>query len=128
MIPKIIHGVKSHQYEVFLAFCMLFVGLIGYNLGKIQALKQAPISISNNEAAIYIAGEKNENPEIVSQAAKTQKRRDGKVVVSKKATSKKYHFPDCQGALKIKEENKLWFENEVAAQKAGYTLAGNCTR
>ena len=52
--------------------------------------------------------------------------KDLRVVVSKASTTKKYHFTWCAGAKQIKETNKLWFETELLAQKAGYTLAGNC--
>ena len=54
--------------------------------------------------------------------------RDPRVVASKNSTTKKYHFTWCPSAKKIKEENKLWFDNEETAIKAGYALAGNCTK
>ena len=49
---------------------------------------------------------------------------EGFVVGSK--TGKKYHFPWCAGAQQIKEENKVWFANEVEAKAAGYSPATNC--
>ncbi len=49
---------------------------------------------------------------------------EGSVVGSKNGT--KYHLPHCSGAGSIKEENKVWFASESAAQAAGYTRAGNC--
>ena len=49
---------------------------------------------------------------------------EGFVVGSK--TGKKYHFPWCAGAQQIKEENKVWFANEVEAKAAGYSPAANC--
>lgn len=48
----------------------------------------------------------------------------GKYVASKNGAA--YHFPWCAGALKIKEENKLWFQTKGDAEKAGYKPAGNC--
>ncbi len=48
----------------------------------------------------------------------------GGVVASRNGT--KYHAPWCSGASRINEENKIWFENEVAAKVAGYTPAKNC--
>jgi hypothetical protein len=38
----------------------------------------------------------------------------------------KYHLPWCSGALRIKEENKVWFKTKEEAEKAGYTPASNC--
>ncbi len=49
---------------------------------------------------------------------------EGFIVGSK--TGKKYHFPWCAGAQQIKEENKVWFANEVEAKAAGYSPATNC--
>lgn len=51
-------------------------------------------------------------------------RPEGSVVGSKNGS--KYHLPRCSGANAIKEENKIWFASESAAQAAGYTRAGNC--
>lgn len=48
----------------------------------------------------------------------------GQVVASKNGT--KYFLPWCGGASQIKEENKIWFADNEAAEKAGYTPAGNC--
>jgi len=46
------------------------------------------------------------------------------VVASKKGS--KYHFPWCVGASQIKEENKVWYENEEEAIRAGLEKAKNC--
>jgi hypothetical protein len=48
----------------------------------------------------------------------------GTYVASKSGT--KYHLPDCSGAKRIKEENKVWFETKEQAAAAGYTPASNC--
>lgn len=46
------------------------------------------------------------------------------IVASK--TGKKYYFVWCKGATNIKDSKKIYFDSEVLAQKAGYTLANNC--
>lgn len=48
----------------------------------------------------------------------------GKIVGSKNGS--KYHYPWCQGAERIKEENKVWFATAAEAKRAGYTPAANC--
>lgn len=48
----------------------------------------------------------------------------GKYVGSK--NSDKYHAPWCSGALRIKEENQIWFATKEEAESAGYTPASNC--
>ncbi|MFH1608762.1 MAG: hypothetical protein ABH951_01935, partial [Patescibacteria group bacterium] len=49
---------------------------------------------------------------------------EGLLVGSKNGT--KYHYPWCSGALRIKEENKVWFNSMEEARQAGYTPAANC--
>lgn len=48
----------------------------------------------------------------------------GKVVASKNGT--KYYLPDCAGASRISDANKVWFVSADAAVKAGYEPAANC--
>lgn len=48
----------------------------------------------------------------------------GKYVASKSGAA--YHYPWCPGALKIKEENKIFFNTKEEAEKRGYKPAGNC--
>lgn len=48
----------------------------------------------------------------------------GKYVASK--TGKKYYLPNCSGANRIKEANKVWFATVESAQAAGLTPAANC--
>jgi len=48
----------------------------------------------------------------------------GEYVGSK--NSDKYHYPDCSGASKIKEANKVWFKNQAEAVAAGYVPCKIC--
>lgn len=41
--------------------------------------------------------------------------------------SDKYHYPECSGASKIKEANKVWFKNKAEAAAAGYVPCKICT-
>lgn len=49
----------------------------------------------------------------------------GQVVASRNGT--KYYLPQCAGAARITDANKVWFASVSAAEAAGYTLAANCT-
>ena len=46
------------------------------------------------------------------------------VVASKNGT--KYYLPECAGASRISDTNKVWFVSTAAALAAGYTPAANC--
>ena len=48
----------------------------------------------------------------------------GKYVASKSGS--KFYLPSCAGAKRIRDENKVWFETEAAAEAAGYSPAANC--
>ncbi|HEY4474913.1 MAG TPA: hypothetical protein VJC06_03260 [Candidatus Paceibacterota bacterium] len=124
ILAKILNLVKLHQKDIFLSFCIVLISTISFNIGRINALHKTPIKITGGEANIYQATtgtsvSNNKKPIPV-------KPQDLRVVASKSSTTKKYHFTWCPGAKQIKEANKLWFDNETLAQKAGYTLAGNC--
>lgn len=48
----------------------------------------------------------------------------GQLVASKNGT--KYYAPDCAGARRISEANKIWFASVASAVAAGYAPAANC--
>jgi hypothetical protein len=57
------------------------------------------------------------------------KREEGQDDILKVVASKRgrvYHLPWCSGAVKIKEENKIFFDSKKAAENAGYQPAKNC--
>lgn len=49
---------------------------------------------------------------------------EGQFVASK--NSSKYHLPDCVGAKRIAEHNKIWFSSKEEAESLGYQPASNC--
>jgi len=57
-------------------------------------------------------------------APTTESASTGTFVASKNGT--KYYLPTCAGALKISEENKVWFKTAEEANGKGYTKAANC--
>lgn len=124
ILAKIGDMVKKYQKDIFLGFCIILIAVIGFNLGRLNAPIKTQIKTSG-QADIYPVKIPPDPIQNKIKATPTQPK-DLRVVASKASTSKKYHFTWCPGAKKIKEANKLWFDNESAAQKAGYTLAGNC--
>ena len=129
IISKIRKLCKDHQRGLFIGLCLVITAGIGYNIGRITAL-HASSDPDSQSATIYDTAKESANPtKIVPQIKITQpsiKPTDPRVVVSKAAGSKLYHYSWCSGAQRIKETNKLWFPTEADAISAGYTLAGNC--
>ncbi|MDX6612002.1 MAG: hypothetical protein QOD75_1188 [Blastocatellia bacterium] len=50
---------------------------------------------------------------------------EGRVVGNK--NSKIYHLPACSGYTKVSEKNRVYFDSEAEAEKAGYRKAKNCS-
>ena len=116
--------IRRSWHDLFVLSCVALISFISYTLGRVQALEKTPLRIEQG-ANIYTAGEeKVSTTDILSGQGSGQSRTDRRVVASK--NSNLYHFTWCSGAKRIKESNKIWFQDEATAQKAGYTLAGNC--
>ena len=129
MLQKIIDKIKTYQYQIFLAVCISTIAFISFNLGKIATNEKGSIKITEG-ANIYKAAsvEDGGDEDVLITPKTTPKPLDLRVVVSKASDSRKFHYSWCGSWKKIKPENQLWFETEAEAIKAGYTLAGNCTR
>lgn len=48
----------------------------------------------------------------------------GSIVASKRGS--KYYFVWCSGSKTLSEANKIYFESEILAQNAGYSLSTSC--
>ncbi|MEK7638369.1 MAG: hypothetical protein AAB375_03020 [Patescibacteria group bacterium] len=128
-IANIVAFVKRHRDRLWRGFIVALVAWSGYNVGIISArngVKPAQdATIFQTRAAIV-----SQTPRPLGQGSTTPKSSrtdDPRVVASKSSKTKKYHHPWCAGATQIKEANRLWFSTALAAQQAGYTLAGNCS-
>lgn len=115
--------VRQYQYDIFLGCCFALVAIISFNVGKIGLFGPSALKVGAG-ANIYQAAQSNSDKPL--PAATVKKPTDSRVVASKSTSSKLYHFTWCSGAKRIKEENKVWFNNEAEAIAAGYSLAANC--
>lgn len=126
--------------------CIMLVGLIGFGLGRLSSKYQAA-ELNINSTLVNTAdldkiitakpntdGSKpifqNTSPSRVIESVSTNAINTSRAVVVQKVVgnkqSKLYHLENCPGALKMKEENKVFFTSVVEAQQAGYKPAGNC--
>jgi hypothetical protein len=115
-----------------LAAILLLTASLFFGLGLIAAkeyqkpkdqlwIEQLPAEergVATSSAAQIPAGG---GPAAAVAAAKAS---TGTYVASK--TGSKYYLPSCSGAKRIKEENKVWFEDKAEAEKAGYQPASTC--
>lgn len=149
MIKSIFEKLKLYQNEIFLVMVIMFVGLISFGLGRLSAenkttelnikstlLNTADLnkivtdnSIKNktvsNVQSPSVSKESSQpvvegiDPDVAAMALPAQK------IVGNK-DSKVYHYENCAGALKMKEENKVYFGSIQEAKSAGFRPAGNC--
>lgn len=107
--------------DLFIVILIFLVGLSSFGLGKISSLekRKVPISILNAQESIYVSV--SESIQIDKKENTTEK---GIVVASKSGT--KYYYPWCSGVVRIKEENKVWFNSIEEARSRGLTPASGC--
>ncbi|MDP3954525.1 MAG: hypothetical protein Q8Q06_03870 [bacterium] len=116
--------VKTYQRDIVFVIALILVFVSAYNIGKIAGAEKIKPYLTVTEPVerrSAVAGEG-----VAPTPAPTPA--DFRVVVSKSSSGKVYHFLWCPSVSKIKESNKVYFDNEQAAQAAGYKLAGNCSK
>lgn len=128
----------ARREDLFLTFLIVTVGFGSFAFGRLSALNdlREPITITTKNNIVYPTYPTyNDKTRIFTAQTQSVSRSsiskedvsgiiDGGVVGSK--TGSKYHFPWCSGAVRIREDNKIFFASVEAARKAGYTPAGNC--
>ncbi|MFA5736750.1 MAG: hypothetical protein WCX70_01915 [Candidatus Paceibacterota bacterium] len=113
--------VKSEKF-LFWSFAIILTASLSFGLGRLSKIEEVrePIRI---EKALVV-----DNLATVSLIDEGQGNEiSAKLIVASKR-GKKYHYIWCAGAKTIKEENKIYFTNEIEAERAGYTLAANCQK
>ena len=102
--------------DTFILGVLIFASTLSFGLGYltgIDAGQGSRITLEESPVAALSAAEPAEK-----QAGSKQ------VVASKNGT--KYYLPECAGASRISDANKVWFVSTAAALAAGYTPAANC--
>ncbi len=117
---------KIKSPEFLAALALILTGSLGFGLGRLSTVGEgkAPIRFDwagdQTATAEFFPPAESESKNTIDSVGQI----DGKFVASRNST--KYHLPWCSGALRIKEENKIWFESVEEARAAGYSPAANC--
>ena len=121
---KVKPWIAQKRSDLFVAGVIFLVGMGGFGLGRLSILWQdkAPLGITGSDAVSFF-GTTTPAGQAPLPHQKTPSKA-GRFVGSKNGTA--YHYPWCAGALKIKEENKIWFQTKEEAEAQGYKPAGNC--
>ena len=115
-LKKVNAWCRAHSSDLFVAALIFFVGLSSFGLGR--------LSIQWTLLPPLVVQQPGGTEETLKNVTDVPIQRDQRVVASKNGSV--YHYAWCPGALKIKEENKIWFPTKEDAKKAGLKPAGNC--
>lgn len=108
----------------FYSVLVVLIAVSSFGLGRMSQIEIAqkppvtPIQLTQKAAVVASAVSKATSSQSVSGIG------EGSFVASKNGT--KYHLLTCSGAKQIKEENKIFFDSQEDAEKAGYSKASNC--
>ena len=122
----------SLDNDVFVIILIVFIAFTSFGVGRLSThstreQEKTPILFSHKITVPFDNKQASYEPQSLKSSvygSLDNSPQPSSIVVSKNGT--KYHFPWCSGAKRIKEENKIWFDNEQEAQEAGYTPAANC--
>lgn len=103
---------------------IVLVGVASFNLGILsQKGGHEPIEIRNS-GGIVLSDQTQASSSSVPPTESNSTSTLVRIVASK--NGKAYFFTSCSGASRISEKNKIYFDSEDEAVKAGYYLAANC--
>lgn len=121
-IKKVKGFISLHASDLFVTGVIFLIGIGSFGLGRLSVVlpKKEPLRIQEPQEGNSPLSESNIRQSTTGIIPNSK----GTLVGSKSGTA--YHFPWCPGALKIKEENKIWFADKKEAEAKGYHPAGNC--
>jgi len=108
-IMQIKGGLGAQSRDLAVVIAIVLVGISAFGLGRLSSYERERPAVSLLES---------------TQVAAVPISLGGRFVASQEGS--KYHFPWCAGARSMNESNKIWFDSEEDAQRAGYTPASNC--
>ena len=122
--------------DLFIIVIIILVGAASFGLGRLSSIekKKTPIAVYNVNQEVLAgilkgqvegAGEGGASAD--SRAALSTSSTVSKGLVFASKSGKKYYYPWCSGADRVKEANKVWFATIEQAKSAGYTPAVGCT-
>jgi hypothetical protein len=120
------------RIKPFYTFLLIVViSSIFFGLGRLSTVKQGSSSIrilspNTEQAGLVLSTFSTSTNKGIQdkQVLVAPLSQSGEVVGSK--TGKKYYFPWCGTAKRIKPENQIHFTTVEEAKNAGYTAGGNC--
>lgn len=124
---------KSIPESVLITVLVVLVSVVSFALGRISVSENASCQDLIYQEDLFITDNcpnflqgKNISDEDADASDEEEEVFDSTGTLVGSKNSDKYHYPWCPGALRIKDENKVWFASKEEAEKAGYVPAKNC--
>ncbi len=119
-VKKIKTDIAKNEDKLVLVAGFILVSLISFGIGRLSADYRKPNTpiIIDDSAVKCNAGVSVGATEGALTAENKNSAADGKVIGNKKSLI--YHLPDGKFYNTILEENRVYFNSEEEAQKAGY--------
>lgn len=118
--------------DFFIVLIIIIVGLGSFGLGRLSKTtnKGSGITIeytdipSNAPSNAITAVNEAQNTKIGQNMLNPEKAQKGAFFASNRGS--KYYSIGCSGGKTLKEENKIYFDTEAEAKKAGYEISSTC--
>ncbi len=126
-LEKVKEFFVNYKSDLYIASIIFFVGMASFGLGRLSIVwpKKEPIAIESYlETDLPEAPIKKEGEEKSTMPQSRTTQAAGRYVASKSGSY--YHLPWCPGARRIKDSNKIWFQDKKEAEARGLKPAGNC--
>ena len=112
----------KHRNTLILGLILVSCSGISFAIGfsaRAHVADAAPVVIECPDSAYMPA------PAATASESASAASNAGEAYVASK-NGKKYYPASCAGAANIKDENKVYFATDTAAQAAGYSLSATC--
>ena len=121
-LNKIGDWLRANQADIAIVVGFILVALIAFGAGRLTApeIVRNPVVIEepNASSSVNLYGGVSQT---LSGAGESIAPKSQKGIFVASRNSKKYHWPWCSWAQKIKTENQIRFNSETEAQQAGYS-------
>ncbi|MEN9852307.1 MAG: hypothetical protein RI996_250 [Candidatus Parcubacteria bacterium] len=123
-------GLFLTSKDLLMALCIICTSIVSYSLGTMEQNTQkksgsvvfTDVPRTAAVAATLLAVQENE---IYPNQNSNTTQNKTTIFASKSGT--KYYFTWCKSGNRVKLENRIYYPSAAAAEKAGKSLAANCT-
>lgn len=134
LFKKVKSWCQENSRDLFITGLIFLSSIASFGLGRLSVIwpQKQPIRITEGSARAQSIEDRGGDSAVPAADSRSPSKntgagtasQQGKFVASKSGSA--YHYPWCPSALKIKEENKVWFETREEAEAKGYRPAANC--